>query len=87
MLKARDLMRCLAANQQCVDKNIGCLLEEFCDLKSEPPTVIAFGGNAHQLAFKHLPKDRYSRLVHVTHFATFISQKDYRERVLRELAV
>jgi hypothetical protein len=85
MLRARDLMRYLAANQQCVDENIECLLEEFDDLKSEPPTVIAFGVNAHQLAAKHLPANRYSRLVHVTHYSAFISQADYRERVRSEL--
>ena len=87
MLKARDLMRYLAANQQCVDENIECLLEEFDDLKSEPPIVIAFGGNAHQLAAKHLPANRYSRLVRVTHYSHHISQTAYQERVLSELAV
>ncbi len=86
MLKARDLMRCLAANQQCMDENIECLLEEFDDLKSESPAVIAFGGNAYQLAVKHLPANRYSRLVRVTHFAVFMGQTAYRELVLRELA-
>ena len=86
MLKARDLMRYLAANPQCVTKNIECLLEEFADLKSEPPTVIAFGGDAHLLAARHLPANRYSRLVRVRHYADFISQTAYRERVLSELA-
>ena len=87
MLKARDLMRCLVGNQQCVDENIGCLLKEFNDLKSESPTVIAFGVNAHQLAFDNLPKDRYSRLVRVRHYSDYISQTDYRDEVLRKLAL
>jgi hypothetical protein len=85
MLKARDLMRYLTANQHCVDENIECLLEEFDDLKSESPTVIAFGGNAHRLAAKHLPANRYSRLVRITHYSDYISQTAYRELVLREL--
>jgi hypothetical protein len=85
MLKAGDLMRYLAANPHVVAENVECLLEEFDDLKSESPTVIAFGGSAYRLAAKHLPANRYRRLVHVTHFAQFISPRDYREQVLREL--
>jgi hypothetical protein len=83
--KAGDLMRYLAANQHVMAESVGCLLEEFDDLKSEPPTVIALGGSAHWLAVKHLPANRYSRLVRVRHFGDFISQADYRERVLSEL--
>jgi hypothetical protein len=86
MLKAGDLMRYLAANPHVVAESVKCLLEEFDDLKSESPTVIAFGRNAHQLADKHLPKDRYSRLVRVRHFSDYISQTAYRERVRSELA-
>lgn len=85
MLKAGNLTGYLAANQHVVAESVECLLEEFDDLKSESPTVIAFGGSAHLLAAKHLPANRYSRLVRVTHFADFISQTAYRERVLSEL--
>lgn len=85
MLKSSDLMRCLAAHPDVVAENIRCLLEEFDDLKSEPPTVIAFGVKAHWLADKYLPANGYSRLVRVTHFAHHISQTAYQERVLSEL--
>jgi hypothetical protein len=86
MLKAGDLMRYLAAHPDVVAESVECLLEEFDDLKSESPTVIAFGGSAQLLAAKHLPANRYSRLVRVTHYAHYISQTAYRERVLSELA-
>jgi hypothetical protein len=86
MLKAGDLMRCLPANPDVVAESVKCLLEEFDDLKSESPTVIAFGGSAYLLAARHLPAGRYSRLVRVTHFADFMPQTAYRERVLGELA-
>jgi hypothetical protein len=68
-----------------VAESVERLLEEFDDLKSEPPTVIAFGGSAHRLAARHLPANRYSRLVRVTHYAHYISPTAYRERVLSEL--
>lgn len=86
MPKAGEVMRCLAGNQHVVSESIGRLLEEFADLKSGPPAVIAFGGDAHLLAARHLPADRYSRLVRVTHYAHYISPSAYRDRVLSELA-
>ena len=70
MLRSGDLMRDLAAHPDVVPESVECLLEEFDDLKSESPTVIAFGGSAHLLAAKHLPANRYSRLVRVTHSPT-----------------
>ena len=86
MLKSGDLMRYLVTNQHVVAESVERLLEEFDDLKSKSPTVVAFGSSAHLLAAKHLPANRYSRLVRVTHYADFISQTAYRERVLSELA-
>jgi hypothetical protein len=86
MLKSGNLMRYLAANQHVVAESVERLLGEFDDLKSESPTVIAFGGSAYLLAAKHLPANRYSRLVRVTHYSDYISQTAYRERVLSELA-
>jgi hypothetical protein len=86
MLKAGKLMRYLAEKPHIVAESVERLLEEFDDLKAESPAVIAFGGSAYLLAAKHLPANRYSRLVRVTHFADFISQTAYRERIRRELA-
>ena len=86
MLKSGDLMRYLDTHPDVVAESVKCLLEEFDDLESESPTVIAFGGSAHLLAAKHLPANRCSRLVRVRHYADFISQTDYRELVLSELA-
>ena len=85
MLKSGNLMRYLAENQHVVAESVECLLEEFDDLKYESPTVIAFGRSAHLLAAKHLPANRYSRLVRVTHYSHYISETAYRERVLSEL--
>jgi hypothetical protein len=86
MLKAGDLTRYLATHPDVLAESVKCLLEEFDDLKSEPPKVIAFGGKAHELAVKQVPANRYSQLVRVRHYADFIGQTAYRELVLRELA-
>jgi len=86
MLKSGNLMRYLAAHPDVVAESVELLRQEFDNLKSKSPTVIAFGGSAHLLAAKHLPANRYSRLVRVTHYSRYISQTAYRERVLSELA-
>ena len=86
MLRSSDLMRHLAAEPSLVAKNIERLLVEFDDLGCSSPTVIAFGTKTHALAVKHLPSDRYGRLVGVTHYSHYIAPKRYRERVLVELA-
>lgn len=86
MLKSGDLMRCLAAYPHVAAENVERLLEEFDDLKSKSPMVIAFGGSAYLLAATHLPANRYSRLVRITHYSAYISQTAYRERFLNELA-
>jgi len=85
MLKSGNLMRDLHANPDVVTESVKCLKEELDDLKSEPPTVIAFGASAYMLAADYLPANWYSRLVRVTHFSVFISQTAYRARVLSEL--
>jgi hypothetical protein len=85
MLKAGDLMRWLAAHPDVVAKSKKCLQEELDDLRSELPTVIAFGGDAHRLAATFLPENRCSRLVRVPHFAKYISPADYRKQVLSKL--
>ena len=86
MLKSGDLMRYLVENPHVVSESIERLLEELDDLESKPPTVIAFGGDAQLIAAKHLPEKRYSRLVRVTHYSSYISPNAYRERVISELA-
>jgi hypothetical protein len=86
MLKSSDLVRHLAANPTLVSKNVRRLLEEFDDLGCASPTLIAFGTDAHQLAVRHVPSSRHSRLVGVTHYSHYISKEDYRERVLTKLA-
>jgi hypothetical protein len=79
-------VRLLDADPSLVSRNVQRLLEEFNDLRSDAPTLIAFGNDTHELAGKHLPTNRYSRLVKVTHYTRYISKEDYRQRVLTELA-
>jgi len=82
MLKSIDLRRHLAAIPTLVGENVRKLLEEFADLGCESPTLIAFGNDAYRLAAQHVPSNRRSRLVGITHYSHYISKERYREQVL-----
>lgn len=86
MLKSGSLMRHLSENPSLVMENVRRLLEEFEDLNSTAPVLIAFGTDAYMLAAKNVPSSRYSRLVRVTHYSHYISKEEYRQRVLAEVA-
>ena len=86
MLKSSDLMRHLGANPTLISENVRRLVGEFDDLGCASPTLIAFGTDAYRLAVRHVPSNRCSRIVGVTHYSHYISKEDYRERVLTELA-
>lgn len=85
MLKEYALMKYVAENERVIADSVGCLMEEFDDLKCAWPTVITFGHAAHMLAAKYLPISRYARLVRVTHYSQYISKEDYRVSVLAEV--
>lgn len=85
MLKSSDLKRHLGANPGLVGESVRKLLEEFDDLGCESPTVIAFGNDTHRLAARHVPSNRYSRLIGITHYSHYISKEHYREQVLAQV--
>jgi hypothetical protein len=85
MLESSSLMRYLESDPSLVDENIRTLVEEFDDLQSSAPTVIAFGSDTYRLLVRHFPVQRYSRLLKVTHYSHYISKEEYRKRVLAEL--
>ena len=87
MLKSSDLMRAVGSDPAKIRISVEMFPGELTDLQSSsPPLLIAFGGDAYALAAKHLPSGSYSRLIKVTHYSNYISQENYRSRVLAELA-
>jgi hypothetical protein len=60
------------------------LREEFRDLGTGKPEVIAFGADAASLARQVLDRGDYSRLIQVTHYSHFIGKENYRKEVLAQ---
>lgn len=62
-----------------VADQVARLEAELEDLGSESPLLVAFGGDAHAVVAKHLPRHR---LVKVPHYSTYVSKEVYRSQVL-----
>lgn len=84
--KSGELRAYVRTHPSVIDESIARLVDEFRDLHSTSPTVIAFGADAHRLAREHLPSSQYSRLVKVRHYSDYMSQESYRTLVTSELA-
>ena len=83
--EAGDLRELLKSDPSLVTKSIGRLLEEFEDLDSPEPLVVAFGSDTYKLAARHIPPNRRGLLVRVTSYGQYMSKEDYRKRVLEEI--
>lgn len=86
MVNSGDLMSYLRLNPALVAENVERMISELDDLKTDSPTVIAFGAHAHRLVAMHVPRSRYRRLLRVTHYSQYLSQENYRSRVQEEVA-
>jgi hypothetical protein len=87
MVHSSSLVRYLKKDPSVVVRNVTNLLAEFDDLQCIRPTILAFGTAAHALVAEHVPSDRYSRLVRLTHYSHRISKEEYRQTVFREIVV
>jgi hypothetical protein len=75
----------LKSDPSLIGKSVGGLVQEFEDLECSRPLVIAFGAVTYKLAARHIPSNRYGRLVGVTSYGQYIAKENYRELVLKEL--
>ncbi len=85
MVKSTDLLDHLRTQPALVGSNIETFREEIRDLRSERPTILAFGAAAHSLLVQSLRPTEYSALVRLTHYSHRISKEDYRETVMAQI--
>jgi hypothetical protein len=84
-LESKTLMRYLRANPSVVKENLDRFLAELNDIECDRPTILAFGGDAHELIATSVSGDRYSRLVSITHYSHQIGKEEYRKVVLEKI--
>jgi len=82
ILSRGSLMRYLNEDPSILGKSLVKLLEEFDDLQSVRPAIVAFGSDAHRLVADNLPRRRYSRLIKLRHYSDYMSKDAYRQEVL-----
>ena len=85
VLHAAQVVQAVRANPALMVGSVDILLEEIADLGGPSPTLIAFGGQAYQLALHHVPRSVYSTLHGVTHYSHYIGQESYRTLVWSQL--
>jgi hypothetical protein len=85
MRDSNELIRYLRANPLVEQQQAERFLGELDDLQCDRPTILAFGGRAHELLNKNknVPRDKYSRLIRLRHYADYISPEQYRQEVLK----
>jgi len=81
-VESSKVMSTVRKRPDVLESSAAKLREEFRDLGTARPELIAFGGDAANLARRVLNPADYSRLIKVTHYSHFIGQEDYRNEVL-----
>lgn len=67
-----------------LETSAAILREEFRDLGTRKPEIIAFGADAATLARRVLDLADYSRVIPVTHYSHFVGKEKYRQEVLAQ---
>lgn len=83
-VESATVMADVRTNPRLRNESADLLRAEFADLSKTPPEIIAFGGDAYNLAKKVLSPTDYFRLIKVTHYSHFIGKEKYRDQVLRQ---
>jgi hypothetical protein len=86
MVESRSVIRRLKQEPTLVAESVERLLAEISDLQCSEPALFAFGTATHQLVANNVPRDKYRRLVCLTHYSYRISKERYREAVLKQAA-
>lgn len=73
------VMSFLKENPQFVKQNISIFKQEIRDLKSENPTIVAFGDHSYSILNKHL-KNIY-KIIKVYHYSMRIGMDNYRKSI------
>lgn len=72
-----QVMKYLRANPEFENLNIRAFEQELKDIGANDPTLIAFGGDVHQILQRHF-KDQY-RIVKIPHYSHYLSKENYKK--------
>ena len=75
----------LKDNPEAAASHIRNLEDELDLIKSDKPTILAFGRDAYGILKKHLDNRKYSKLIQITHYSHQIKKEKYRLEVLEKI--
>lgn len=76
----------LRSEPSLIGPNIAKFRVELHDLRSQRPTILAFGSDAYDLLAKNLLEDEFSVLIQVTHYSHWKGKEEYREEVMAQIS-
>lgn len=79
---SKELLSYLQTDKSVIQDNIVKLQDEFRDIETKRPIILAFGRVTFELLEEYLPKDNYSTLIKLIHYSHYISKEDYKEQSL-----
>ena len=84
-VNSKKVVGYLQQNPELILKNLEMFREEIEDLGGTPPTILAFGRDAHCILLNNLLPAEYRRLIKITHYSHQISKEKYRLIVHQEI--
>ena len=85
MLNSKDVLSHLKKNPEVVQSQIDSFREELKFIKSNKPTILAFGKDTFNILNKGLLVTEYTHLIQITHYSHHISKEKYREESLQKI--
>lgn len=86
-LSSKEVKNYLRDNPGKVRTQIDRFREEMTFIKSDRPTILAFGKQSYDLLYHGLKPEEYSSLVQLTHYSHQISKENYRKDVFNKLGI
>jgi hypothetical protein len=87
MLSSKDVLIHLRENPSKVRTQIDRFREEMTFIKSDCPTILAFGKQTYEILYKGLNRKEYTSLIQLTHYSHQICKENYREDTFKRLGI
>lgn len=86
-MDAGQAVKYVEGHPELMAKSLRIFREELTDLGASKPAILAFGNDAHRLAFTNLKPEEYSLLVKLPHYSDYrLNKETYKELVLKQIA-
>ncbi|MBN1906963.1 MAG: hypothetical protein JW927_17930 [Deltaproteobacteria bacterium] len=86
-LLSKEVLIFLRDNPNEIRTQMNRFREEMTFIKSERPSILAFGKQTYDILYRGLNQEDYASLVQLTHYSHQISKENYRKDVFKKLGI